>query len=460
MSPGTRSSRLLPRERPPVPGLSPERACALLRRCGEPAALLDGRGGFGDDWGGGARVALAPRVVLEHRRDAPDSGPDPLARLETLARSRLAHGGSADTGLLALLGYDLLDPAPRAARDDDGLPELVVLAVDRSLRFLPGGSLRVATWRGAAPDAQGEHDVERLLERLAANPEPDPAPGSPRPVGATTSLPRARYVAAVERVREHIRAGDVYQANLTQRFRAPFRGDALELYRGLAAETPAPRSAFLDTGRFALVSASPESFLTVRPDRRIETRPIKGTRPRGAGTPEDRRQARELLDSPKERAELTMIVDLERNDLGRVCETGSVEVPERGGLESYAAVHHLEARVVGTLRPDVGVAELLRATFPGGSITGAPKRRAIEILRELEPVRRGFFTGSLLWLGDDGSLVSSILIRSVVLAGGVAYLGAGGGIVADSDPEAEWHESNHKARAAARALGFRPEDAR
>jgi anthranilate/para-aminobenzoate synthase component I len=205
---------------------------------------------------------------------------------------------------------------------------------------------------------------------------------------------------------------------------------------------------------------SPETFLRAGADGEVRTVPIKGTRPRRASPAADAGAARELLESAKDRAELVMIVDLERNDLGRVCRTGSVRVEALGELRSFATLHHLVGRVAGRLRPEVGLGALLRACFPGGSISGAPKRRAMEILRALEPVERNFFTGSLVWFGDDGSLDSSILIRTLVLRDGWALLGAGGGVVAESDPEAEWSESNHKAAPLAAALGFDPREAR
>jgi anthranilate/para-aminobenzoate synthase component I len=274
-----------------------------------------------------------------------------------------------------------------------------------------------------------------------------------------TSLGRDAYLRAVTRVREHIACGDIYQANLTQRFDLPFNDDPWSLYLALARATPAPRSAFVEASGLALASVSPEMFVDVDRDGRAETRPIKGTRPRGATPTDDARAAAELLASPKDRAELVMIVDVLRNDLGRVARTGSVDVPELLTLRSYAAVHHLVARVVARLRDGVTPGALLSAIFPGGSITGAPKERAIEILRELEPCSRGLYTGCLIWLDDDGSMASSILIRSAIVTAGRVHIGAGGGVVADSEPEAEWLEANAKARALTRVLGFDPEEA-
>jgi anthranilate/para-aminobenzoate synthase component I len=260
-------------------------------------------------------------------------------------------------------------------------------------------------------------------------------------------------------VKEHIARGDVYQANLTQRFDAPFDADPWLLYRAIAKATPAPRSAYVEVPGLALASMSPEIFVDVDRFGRAETRPIKGTRPRGATPTDDERTAAELLGSAKDRAELVMIVDVLRNDLGRIARTGSVAVPELLALRSYPAVHHLVARVTAELRAGVRPSELLLAVFPGGSVTGAPKERAIEILRAIEPCPRGLYTGSLFWFDDDGGMASSILIRSAIVTDGRVHIGAGGGIVADSEPEAEWSEANAKARALTRTLGFDPEEA-
>ena len=431
--------------------------CGALRRASRASMFLDGQGGFDDDWGG-PLVAISPRRVHVSRRAAcgPSARGDPLGVLERLLRERRAAGGGPNTGLAAVLAYDLLDPQPVVERDRDRLPELAILAVDASVRFRAGQPARLSVSGGRPPEQQPDRlrSWVESLERPA-----DLGDHRPTRVRARTSLPRTRYLDAVRAVQRHIRLGDIYQANLCQQLRVEHSGDPFELYRRLVRRTPAPRSAFVDMGDWALASVSPETFLRVTKDGEVETRPIKGTRPRGSSPDEDHRNAQALLASDKDRAELLMIVDLERNDLGRVAETGSVQVPEAVGLQSYAAVHHLVARVVARLRSGVGTAELLEATFPGGSITGAPKLRVMRILRRLEPVRRNFFTGSLAWFGDDGSMESSILIRSVVTAQGRALVGAGGGVVADSDPEQEWLESNHKARALAEVLGFEPEEA-
>jgi para-aminobenzoate synthetase component 1 len=432
--------------------LSPGALCAALRSEQQASAWLDGASGSGEGWSLGPLVAIAPRSCFSGR------GPRAARALAGLARrwrERRGCGGSGETGLLAVLGYDLLQAGQDVRPDDDGLPDLVVLSVERSVRFLTAGRALVSD-RSRSDATRRLEDRVRRIERQPASRPPAAARGLGRPM---TSLPRPRYLASVAAVRRHIERGDVYQANLCQRFSIACRGDALELYRQLAQDVPAPHSAFVETPEFSLASASPETFLRQRADGRIETRPIKGTRPRGATAEADRAAARALCESAKDRAELLMIVDLERNDLGRVCRTGSVRVTELAALRSYATVHHLVARVEGRLRESIDVDELLQATFPGGSISGAPKVRALQILRQLEPARRNLFTGALLWLGDDGTLDSSLLIRTVVLARGRAWIGAGGGVVADSDPEQEWLESNHKARALTRALGFEPEEA-
>lgn len=424
----------------------------VLRRPGCPSILLDGSGGFENKW------SCGPLLAVEARRiDPGHAGFDAcLLEIDRRVRERRRWGGSGDTGVAMLVSYEA--PAPAGPRDGSRLPGVVAFSVDGSVR-LPRPSIARVTLR--ADDAgESARRFEALVDTVRrAGFEADAAAplrlcGKPR-----TSLPREAYLRAVESVRDHIARGDIYQANLCQQFQGRCRGDAFELYRGLNRAAPAPRSAFLETDRFALVSISPEMFLSIDGDR-VETQPIKGTRPRGASASEDRAAIDELLGSSKDRAELLMIVDLERNDLGRVCRTGTVQTPELTALRSFATVHHLVARVRGRLKAEVDLQALLRATFPGGSITGAPKIRAMEILRELEPCARGYFTGSLFWFGDDGTTDSSILIRTLTVADGRFYLGAGGGVVADSDPEAEWRESNLKARAPARALGFDPEEAR
>ena len=427
----------------------PEALAGSLQQVSDETVLFRSGPGFHDGWT--TRLAVAPRTILSLSRN----GTDPLAPVRELDRvlaDRRRRGGTGDTGVAVLAGYELLGGMV-AARRGAGLPDLHAWAVDASFTRT-GDSRWLLTSR---PGPAG--DLERWFPEVQ-DPSAEPALPKRAAVPATTSLPREQYLRSVDRIRAHIRDGDVYQANLTQQFAVPCTGDALTLYRRLSRRTPAPRSALVGCRRFAVASVSPELFLAGAFGGRIRTGPIKGTRPRHQDPVADLAAAEELRLSEKDNAELLMIVDLVRNDLGRICRTGSIAVRELAGLVSYPAVHHLVASVAGELDASAALPEILAAAFPGGSITGAPKQRAMEILSRLEPVERSFYTGSLFWFGDDGSFDSSILIRSVILADGLARLGAGGGVVADSDAEAEWKESNDKARAPAEVLGFIPEEAR
>jgi len=250
-----------------------------------------------------------------------------------------------------------------------------------------------------------------------------------------------------------IEEGEVYQVNLSQRFTARTAAEPCALYQELRRRSPAPYGAFVRAGGASVLSTSPERFLRIRPDGSIETRPIKGTRPRGSDAEADSRLARELLASEKDRAENLMIVDLLRNDLSRICEAGTIRVPELFRLESWATVHHLVSVVQGRLRQGIEIDELLAATFPCGSVTGAPKIRAMEMIGELEHVARGPYCGAIGYFGFGGDVDLSVAIRIVVLENGRAAFHAGGGIVADSDPGEEYLETVDKARAIIEALG-------
>ncbi|MFA5786793.1 MAG: anthranilate synthase component I family protein [Actinomycetota bacterium] len=299
-----------------------------------------------------------------------------------------------------------------------------------------------------------------------------------RPKGpVTTSLSADEYRGAVTRILDYIAAGDCYQVNLTQQIEVEVEGNPFAYYCRLRSGEPVPYGAYIagpnsiagaassecresmgdvawaGPPAWAVAAASPECFLSLR-GRDLVTRPIKGTRPRHADPEADAHAAADLVASAKDRAENVMVVDLERNDLGKVCETGSVAVAELCALESFPTVWHLTSTVTGRLREEVGLAEVLAATFPGGSITGAPKLRAMEIIEELEPVARGLYTGCYGWVGFGGDLEMAMAIRTPVIADGVLSLGAGGGVVADSDPEAERLEAWEKAAGALRALGL------
>jgi para-aminobenzoate synthetase component I len=409
-----------------------------------------------------------PLAVLEE----PSPGSDPFAAARQLvARLDRAVPAAADAtpfvgGLIGYLAYDLghaLERLPTIAADDQGLPLLRlalhdwVIAWDRhtGAAWLGGRSL--------------DGDVGRLDRRLA---DVRARIHGPRSGGAVavddgqsaglrfrSSLDRPEYEAGVDAVRSFIARGDIYQANLTRRLETPFSGDPWPLYRRLRTGDPSLFSAYLDLGRApdgtprAILSASPEPFLSVDRAGRVKTNPIKGTRRRGRTREEDRALACELLASGKDRAENVMIVDVLRNDLGRVCRPGSVRVPRLCRLERTAAVQHLVSTVTGQLAPGRDAFDLLAATFPGGSITGAPKIRAMELLEELEPVRRGPYTGALGWIGPDGAMATSIIIRTFVADGSRLSLHVGGGITYQSDPDAEWDETVAKARGPLTAIG-------
>jgi len=291
-----------------------------------------------------------------------------------------------------------------------------------------------------------------VQQRLRA---PSPLLARPRPPSTTldSNFTSAEYERAVSRIREYIAAGDVYQVNLAQRFHAPFRGSPLALYRRLRARNPAPFGAYLDFAGTIVTSISPERFLRFDPQTRlVEARPIKGTRPRDATAARDSALARELLESEKDRAENVMIVDLLRNDLGKVCRAGSVTVPKLFALESHPTVHHLVSTVTGVLADDRDAFDLLRAAFPGGSVTGAPKIRAMQIIAELERSPRGVYCGAVGYVSATGAMDFNIPIRTIVLRDGMATFHAGAGIVWDSEPAAEYQETLAKARTMMEAL--------
>lgn len=294
-----------------------------------------------------------------------------------------------------------------------------------------------------------------LADRVAAlRPTTEPGP-APRPREVSTSLDRSAYLAAVRAVLDHIAAGDAFQVNITQRLTARWEHDALELYERLRAASAAPFGAVVWAGRGTLASVSPETFLRAE-GRRVWTRPIKGTRPRGRRDDVDAANRRELATSAKDRAENVMVVDMERNDLGRVCQPGTVRVPGLLEVEGHPTVWHLVSTVEGELRPDVGWGGLLRAAFPCGSVTGAPKVRAMELIDRYEPVRRGWYCGAIGFLGA-GAMSTSVAIRTAVVApGGMVDHGVGGGVVADSEPASEWQESLDKAVAFLHAVNAPP----
>jgi para-aminobenzoate synthetase component 1 len=374
-------------------------------------------------------------------------------------------------GVAGLFGYDLchhLERLPRPLIDDFEAPDLAVGLYDWVAAFdhAEGRAWLISTGLPETEPARQRRRAAQRLEalrrmlsratpspRLLRGPAIQPAVLHPLPSlsGVASSFSRREFLAAIQRGIDYVHAGDCFQVNLAQRLLHPATLPPLELYRRLRERNPAPFAGYLDLGDFAIASASPERFVRVRGGE-VETRPIKGTRPRGRTPAEDSARAAELLASTKDRAENVMIIDLLRNDLGRVCSYGSVRVEAVCRLESYRTVHHLVSEVRGRLRPELGPIDLLRAAFPGGSVTGAPKVRAMEIIAELEPVARGPYCGSLGYIGCDGSMDSSILIRTFTIGKGWVQFPVGGGIVADSTPEGEHAETLHKAEGLLRAL--------
>jgi para-aminobenzoate synthetase component I len=359
-------------------------------------------------------------------------------------------------GLVGAFGYDLarrVERLPVLAAADRPTLDLSLRVAELVVAVAPTRDHALLLVRPLGTDV-GEltrraDEVESRLTDVARPGRRPPAPAPPAPRPVSTSLPRTAYLTAVERALAHIAAGDCFQVNLTQRLSARWEASTADLYRRLRDASPAPHGALLpDIG---VASISPETFLAVT-GRDVVVRPIKGTRPRDADPDLDAAHADDLATSAKDRAENVMVVDLERNDLGRVCIPGSVRVPRLCEVEAHPTVWHLVSDVVGRLRDGTGYGELLRATFPCGSITGAPKVRAMEIIETLEPVRRGWYCGAVGFLAP-GAASLSVAIRTATLhPDGTVDHGAGGGIVADSDPAAEHAESLDKAAAFLRAV--------
>ncbi len=387
---------------------------------------------------------------------------DPFDELQTLlARYALEHRQGLPPlqgGAIGYLAYDLgrhVERLPTDAEDDLSLPEIflgfhdVVAALDPQA----GEGWLVSTGFPETGKRAHTRARERLetFRDLLGSPAPSPAPAFGITGELRSNFEKEAYLEAVDRCRRYIIEGDIFQANLSQRFEIGVEGSPFALYTRLRERNPAPFAAYLHTPDVDIVSASPERFLYVEGDR-VQTRPIKGTRPRGETVDEDRRLAEALLGSEKDRAENTMIVDLLRNDLGRVCRPGSIRVTDLCGLETFPTVHHLTSTVEGRLAGGRGRVDLLRASFPGGSITGAPKVRAMEIIEDLEPTRRSVYTGAIGYLGFSGTMDLNIVIRTILWKGNRAYYQVGGGIVYDSDPGMEYEETLDKGRALAEAL--------
>ncbi len=382
---------------------------------------------------------------------------DPFATLRRLLQHSRVPGLPSlplSSGLLGYFAYDLkdcLEQLPRTSVDDLGLPLMHLVAPSLIvIQERASGATTLLSMRLQGDEARAGRDVARFKQALGA-----PPASRERGLQATgkcaSDFSRSEYISAVEAIRRYIVEGDVYQVNMSQRFQGPFAGDPFESFASTYAANPAPFFAYINAGDHQIVSTSPERFIELR-NGSVETRPIKGTRPRGQTPAEDEALRTELMESKKEDAELSMIVDLLRNDIGKVCRAGSVRVLEHKRLEGYQNVHHLVSIVRGELDPGMDAVDLLRATFPGGSITGCPKIRAMEIIDELEPVRRHIYTGSIGYVGFDGSMDLSIAIRTATFTGEKVVFSVGGGIVFDSDPASEFEETLHKGRTLMNAL--------
>ena len=389
------------------------------------------------------------RLEVDRRGQVIDDAPLNVLR-DILETVRLPEGQwppPLSAGLMGYLAYDLkddLEVLPRTCVDDVRLPHMLLYAPSLLVvqdKQTVGTRLLVPL----RPDAaEGKDRLVQWFHDACAAPRAAAHAFRLPDAGRRSNFDQSAYQDAVRCVIDYITAGDVYQVNLSQRFQVPFDGDAFALFRRLYALNPAPFFAFIQGGDHQVVSTSPERFL-LQTGRRVETRPIKGTRPRGRNAVQDAILRRELEASAKDDAELSMIVDLLRNDLGKVCRAGTVRVVEHKRIEAYQNVYHLVSRVEGELETDKNSVDLIQAAFPGGSITGCPKVRAMEIIDELEPCRRHLYCGSIGYIGFHDTMDLSIAIRTAIITGGMLHFSAGGGIVFDSDPQSEYEETLHKA---------------
>jgi anthranilate synthase component I len=429
---------------------------AYLKLRGDGPSFLLESAEQGQQVGRWSFLGFRPRAVIRLERG---EHPDPYRQVDgELARYRIAPLQGLPPfagGVVGMFGYDLArsaeptigEPNP----DETGMPELAVMVTDVLLAF---DHLRHEVT--VLANVVAEDDVERAYDEAARaiadvrerlrGPVPQAARGRREPPEYTSSMGPGGYADAVEQAKEYIRAGDIYQVVPSQRWSADCPVDAFSIYRGLRAINPSPYMYFLDFEDFEIAGASPETLVTVT-GRTVRQRPIAGTRPRADTVERDLERARELLADPKERAEHVMLVDLGRNDLGRVCEYGSVKVDELMAVETYSHVMHIVSQVSGTLRDGVTPMEALRASLPVGTLSGAPKIRAMQIIDELEPAGRGPYGGGVGYLSYTGDLDTCIYIRSALVKDGRVHIQAGGGIVADSEPGYEVRETEAKAGA-------------
>ena len=430
---------------------TPVSAFLKLRGSG-PAFLLESAE-QGQRVGRWSFIGYKPRKVV--RWSLADGG-DPYA----LAAAEIAQYRQAPTeepipftgGAVGFFGYDCVravERLPEPNPDPVGLPDMALMLSDVIVAFdhlKHTVTILANSYEGE--DARGR--IAEVRERLAGPLPHPPAQASPEPQ-FESNMSREQFEANVARIIEYVHAGDAFQVVPSQRWSAEVPVEPFSIYRGLRAVNPSPYMYFLDFEDFQIVGASPEPLVTVS-GRAVSTRPIAGTRPRGATVDDDKAIAEDLLADEKERAEHVMLVDLGRNDLGRVCEFGSVVVDSFMAVETYSHVIHIVSNVAGRLREGIGAVDALRSVLPAGTLSGAPKVRAMEIIDELEPVKRGAYGGAVGWLSYDGDLDTCICIRTVVVKDGVAHVQAGGGTVADAQPAYEYEESRAKARGVVRAI--------
>jgi anthranilate synthase component I len=430
----------------------------LKLRGGGPAFLLESAE-QGQRVGRWSFIGFEPRKVV--RWSLADGGdPYALAAAEVSQHRQapLADGPPFTGGAVGFFGYDCVravEPLGEPNPDALGLPDMALMLSDLLVAFdhLKHTVTILANAYVDEPDseARARERIAEVRERLAGPlPRPAPHPERPEPV-FEPNMPRDAFEAMVARIVEYVHAGDAFQVVPSQRWSAPSPVESFSIYRGLRAVNPSPYMYFLDFEDFQIVGASPEPLVTVT-GRRASTRPIAGTRPRGGDVEEDRAIAADLLADEKERSEHVMLVDLGRNDLGRVCEYGTVQVESFMAVETYSHVMHIVSNVAGELRADVSATDALRSILPAGTLSGAPKVRAMQIIDELEPVKRGAYGGAVGWLSYAGDLDTCICIRTVVVKDGIAHVQAGGGTVADAKPDYEYEESRAKARGVVRAI--------
>jgi anthranilate synthase component I len=430
---------------------------------GEPAFLLESAE-QGQRVGRYSFIGVRPRAVM---RWSLGDGGDPYAlaaeHLARFSQAPLTDAPPFAGGAVGFFGYDLVrtvEPLEQPNQDALGLPDMALMLTDLLVIF---DHLKHTVTILANADLDAEPDIElayaaavRVIAEIRAKlagsvPRVESSERAREHPKFQSNMSRERFEAMVERIVEYIYAGDAFQVVPSQRWSASVPVEAFSIYRGLRAVNPSPYMYYLDFGDFQVAGASPEPLLTVE-GRHVSTKPIAGTRHRGATPEEDRRIAAELLEDEKERAEHVMLVDLGRNDLGRVCDYGTVVVDELMEIETYSHVMHIVSSVSGTLRKGVGAMDALRSVLPAGTLSGAPKVRAMQIIDELEPVKRGGYGGAIGYLSYAGDLDTAIHIRTVVIKDGVAHVQAGGGTVADAKPAYEYEESVAKSSAALRAI--------